>query len=59
MNAELSQREMPQAVQQAIARLDQGTVEIGVDCLWQLTARFVSRCPNAPRGTNCGGQRDK
>ena len=53
MNAELFKAEMKQAVKKAIAHLDRGTVGIGNDCLWQITAKYISQCPNAPTGTNC------
>lgn len=46
--------ELTKAIKHTIAGLDSGTVGIGEDCLWQLTAGRIQRdCPNAPRGTNC------
>jgi hypothetical protein len=52
MNAELFKKDMAKAIRQAISKLDRGTVGIGEDCLWQLTARHIPHNANSPVGTN-------
>ena len=42
--------DMQRAVKTAIARLDNGTVGIGEDCLWQLTVSHIK-----PTGKVCPG----
>lgn len=51
-NAELWQDELKKAVADSIAGLGRSTVGVGRECLWQLVASKLSRCPHAPRGTN-------
>lgn len=48
--SELFKEEVRKSIQEAIARLDKGTVGISADCLWQCT-RIIST-DNSPKGTN-------
>ena len=51
MDSFMFRSDVRRAVVEAIAGLPAGTVGIGADCLWQLTATHI-HSEHGPRGTN-------